>query len=1335
MDNDNGRLNFSSGIDNSQLKADAEDAKNIFRGITATAVKGGTDIDKAFKNIGTPSKSLASLTMANIGETVGKTRKELEQAFINIDKLSGEAFSTLSDKAKQLTREIQEDTLMLSRLETMQEALNDTYEKGGISLNDYIGAQARLSVLHDQVANAIRDNEQALRAEISTTEIVEDSISSLQAKVSLLTVEYMNLSKAQREGTAGQSLLKNLTDIQNKLAQATASMNQYARSTGAKFDGLSFSIQQIARELPVLAMSPQMFFLAISNNLPIFADEIAKAKKEYQLLTEAGRSSTPVWKRVLSSMFSWQTALVGGITLLTVYGDEITKWIGSLFSADKAQSETFQNIEEWQNKVSESAGNTISDLEWLALGWSKLGNDMQAKQRYILENKNAIDGLGVSINDVTDAERVFNTGKGNFIEAVMARAQAAATMEIAAEEYKKAVQKMLEADAMPEKKTYKYSTATNVIGLFDKDSWKTVEYDNPDKIKAEKEANDYLQSYVNLINKSYEFSEEARKKLEENGIQLNDNLVDGSVKAIRETIRLKEEALENVTNPEDYRKIEAEILAERAKLEAITGKNNVQKISDEIAVRIAQINEYSDKVSEAVRQAELDIRQAEIDAMEEGYNKAVAQVNLNYDRLIAENKKRTRDMLNALADKKVLEWRNANPKASTEEELAYRASLNLTVADLSPEQQSVIMGYENVADDIRRKGNKDALDAMLADVMTYEQQRLKITEEYEEKRKQLYKTDDKGNYVVDANGNRQFREGVIQGNVDEVNRQEEGALQRVDEQFAQREATYRAWCNEIAKMTLEELERTLDEAETALTEAQNNGTSGTELAEARAKVQTAKNQLSKVKENDTRPDKRSIEEWNDLREALEDCVSAFEEIGNTVGDVAGEIISTAGQISTSSISMINGIVQLTNMSTTSISKTATAAATAISMVEKASVILTIISAAIQIVMKIVDLFNKDDEHQEKIDSLQSQIDQLQWEIDNIDISTFQSKVGTSMDLMKKSIAQARVELMMAKYNVGDLQGAFDVLVGKYKYDSEVLSKSIQKLSDNFANLEYSSTNALGDEKYLSGREQLEKYSEQILLTKKQIDEESQKKDPNKEQIDEWNRQIEELGNEAASVINEMVDEIIGGSAAEIANELGDAFFEAARQGEDAMKAWGEKADEIVSDIIKRMLISEFLEKPLGDIFEEYKNRWFKDGNFLGFDSVKGSMADFSNEINSLVGDFSAGMDGLPDELKEIILGNAEEQTREATEKGIATASQDSVDELNGRATSIQGHTYEISENMKMLLTTSNLILQSVLNIEDNTDDLSSRMANVESDMRVMRNTVNDMNLKGIKIKY
>lgn len=788
----------------------------------------------------------------------------------------------------------------------------------------------------------------------------------------------------------------------------------------------------------------------------------------------------------------------------------------------------------------------------------------------------------------------------------------------------------------------------------------------------------------------------------------------------REAERNKKEA--------EREKKEREAAAKRLALEQ-------QQIADETAERNRQIAEYSRSVQEAQEQAELDIRQQRINLMDDSFEKTMMQLDLNYDRLIDENDRRTQDMLNALADKKVLEWRNANPKATKEKELAYRASLDLSVADLTPEQQAMIKDYADLAADIRRKGNKDALDAMLADVMTYEQQRLKITEEYEDKRKQLYKTDDKGNYVLDANGNRQLREGVTQGNVDELDLQEQNALQAVDEQFAQREETYRAWCNEIANYTLEQLQAVLEQAEAELNELENSGTaSGSQLSIARAKVTTAKKKVSEANaKNSVSPDKRSIKEWEDLYKTLLECEREFESIGDTVGGVAGEIISTAGSIITSSLSMINGIVSLVNMSSQGIQGTATAAATAIHTVEKVSVILTIISAALQIAMQIVNLFNNDEKKQEEIEALQSRIDQLQWELDNADIVRLQENSGRAIDRIRQTLSETKAELIQNKLAVNDVAGAWRTLFSTVSNNQELLAKSAEKIADAYADIAYSADKALGAEKYESSRDQLENIAKQQLLIQQQINYENDKKDTDHGKIKEWERQIEELGQQAVAVINDMVEEIIGGSAADIASELGDAFFDAFQDGEDYAEAWGDKVKDIVGDVIKRMLVSKYLEEPLGEIFDKYKNKWFKDGQFMGLDAVIASMSGFANDLNAVGQDFAEIWEALPDSVKNMF-NVTEEATREASEKGIATASQESVDELNGRATAIQGHTYSISENTKLLVATANLILQSVLNIEDNTDGLSVRMANVESDVRDMRNTVNDLALKGIKIK-
>lgn len=354
---------------------------------------------------------------------------------------------------------------------------------------------------------------------------------------------------------------------------------------------------------------------------------------------------------------------------------------------------------------------------------------------------------------------------------------------------------------------------------------------------------------------------------------------------------------------------------------------------------------------------------------------------------------------------------------------------------------------------------------MMKDILTYEQQRLKITEEYEKKRESLYETD--------KDGNKKLRKGVTQGNVDELNRAEQEAYKGIDEQFAQREETYQAWCDEIAELTLKQLKNVLAEAEKELAELEKNGGSSDKIAVARAKVATAKKNVEKAQaKNDINPGKRSIKEWEDLYKTLQECEREFESIGDTVGGVAGEIISTAGSIMTASLSMINGIVQLVNMSATGIQGTATAAATAIQTVEKASVILTIISAAMSIAMQIVNLFNNDDKKQEEIEALQDRIDQLQWELDNADIVRLQENSGKAVERVKRALSETYKELLRNKIAVNDVAGAWRLLFSNVSNNAALLQKTAEKLATAYANIAYTADKALGGEKYSNAQEQL-----------------------------------------------------------------------------------------------------------------------------------------------------------------------------------------------------------------------------------------------------------------------
>ena len=153
-------------------------------------------------------------------------------------------------------------------------------------------------------------------------------------------------------------------------------MQKYGAASTKTWNGLNVSIQQIARDLPSLAMGPQMFFLAISNNLPMFTDELSRARKEYDMLRASNQKATPVWKQLLSSLFSWNTALSVATTLLVVYGDDIVNWVASLFNADNAQKKLNESLTDFNTILGKS--RVEADLLFQAAQRTEAGTEGRA---------------------------------------------------------------------------------------------------------------------------------------------------------------------------------------------------------------------------------------------------------------------------------------------------------------------------------------------------------------------------------------------------------------------------------------------------------------------------------------------------------------------------------------------------------------------------------------------------------------------------------------------------------------------------------------------------------------------------------------------------------------------------------------------------------------------------------------------------------------------------------------------------------------------------------------------------------------------------------------------
>lgn len=599
----------------------------------------------------------------------------------------------------------------------------------------------------------------AHKANASIREL-EDGMMTMRNVISILERELENLRMMGEQSPLDLDQSKNaaqikmleehigqlkagLKELQAEAARVEVTPGDIPQAQG-KFNGLHNSIQQMAREMPSLAMGPQTFFMAISNNLPVFTDEVARARNEYNALVAAGGRGVPVWKQILKSLFSWQTALTTGIMLLVMYGDEIVAWTKKLFGANKSLAETCEKLDEFQKSVADTASGVLTTFDRLAKGWAELGNDMKAKEHYIIENRNAIDSLGVSVNNTAEAERLFNTGKDKFIESVMARARASAAMELASKEYKKAIEKMVEADAMPEKKTYKAFQGTNLLRLFDKDAWLELEYDNPNKKKKEAEAEKLFTSASELVTKYAVFSEKEKEILKGIGIESTETIIEGSVAAIEATIALKEQALKEVTNAEDYNRISAEIKAEKSKLAAIISRDTsyvraVEKAGQEVkqAERDA-FNERRELDNEFYYERERNRIALEKDASKRAKMQRALDNKIQLDQLDQERrdaveaeKKRQKAIFDVKENAKQTKDPNYVKKNFTDADVDQSKIAEIENQYAALRDQTIQLQRQTEAEVF--KSEVAAMRDALKEYGNFQQQKLAITEEYAEK--------------------------------------------------------------------------------------------------------------------------------------------------------------------------------------------------------------------------------------------------------------------------------------------------------------------------------------------------------------------------------------------------------------------------------------------------------------------------------------------------------------------------------------------------------------------------------------------------------------------------
>lgn len=1204
------------------------------------------------------SKATASATTGTAGgsSTPGTAATQAETA----------AYHELIEELRAVNASKRENVALISQYEAQIKRLKSKIidlnktESSGIKLTqDQKASRLNASVSIEEYKQALSRARQELANQIKLEQVARGSIDEVSQALGRMRTIYRSLNESERGSNWGQNLLKNIEGLDAKVKELDASMGVHTRNVGnyaSGFNMLGFQIQQVARELPSLAYGPQIFFSAISNNLPMLADEIARAKKSVDELKKAGQTFTPVWKQIASSIFSWQTLLVAGVTVLTLYGKEITNWVASLFKGKTTIDASAAALERFNSAMAQGSVSAQSELTKLNLLY-RAATDLSRPYEERAEAVKKLQDIYPAYFGNMAAEQVMvGNAVGayeNLRDAIIEVAEAKAAQELITED-KKSIARI--------KKTGNaYTNYSNALKEYRKEYDKAIQtymdlgqggqsaiWGAKTFAEAKTNITQFRKEFISALSKLGEEGNTIWKRINED----YEGDVDAFIAAINAGIEKLSPAAEKLYTALTPDELNAK--AEKARQEA---ENAAKKAASDQERNLKELTKQLQKLRD-------DALQAEVDSMKEGTAKKLAQIDLDYQkraRAIQEAEERIRELQGG----ELTKGQQAQIKALNDANNAQRTEERASVSSIS-------ISPEGLASTINK--NIQSWDEYLKAYGTF-REKLQAT-------KDIY--------------DRKIENAGSIGERKALEAERDAAVAEIEVQAGQ-------WVRELTGKTMDELSALKAELEASLQalESEYNALDSSdsaqgqklrgEINQTQAKINAVDKAASSTK---LAPKDNAIEKWQRLERTLGDIADGFEGIGDAVGGTTGEVISAAGEIATNAASMISSIVTLTESSAAAITTTSTTAASAIKAVERASVILAIIQAVLTIATKIASLFNNDDEKQAEIDRLQGRIEQLQWELDNANAIRLQENSFNAIQKVKDAYNDATKAILSA---YGKLSPFGEAIVKRINA-AKIEEKAIKSIADAYSNLKYTDSNLLGGNKFSDTRDKLNNLAEQQLLLQKQINAENDKKKTDKSKIKEWERQIQELGEEAAEVINEVVETIIGGTAEDIAKELGDAFIEAFLEGEDAAKAWGEKVDEIVADIMKQMLVSKFVEERIGDIFDQYKSKWFKDGVFVGIDGVIDSMGNFADDLNKVGEEFQAIWDSLPAETKEL-LGNAGAARQEATERGFQTMSQDTGDELNGRFTDIQGKVTDI-RGYVMAQTQSIIgLLTSMANIE------------------------------------
>ena len=1120
---------------------------------------------------------------------------------------------------------------------------------------DAMDARKQIEALEAEVAR--------LSKTMSTTPKMDQSdnirqIETLQARIKELEEELGRVSKSAK---AVSETAKNTTIVPSDATKA--------KST---FNGLNMSIQQLARELPVLSMGPQMFFMAISNNLPIFTDELARARKEYEAMIASGQKGVPVWRQVLSSLLSWQTALAVGITLTVAYGKEIGNWVTNLFRGKKALDTARMATERFQNTMLEGARNAQQEVVKLNLLYRAATDNARAtddRRDAVRKLKEEFSGY---FKNLSDEQIMLGQANDTYKELIKniykyAKAQAAfkSLVDIEQQElffnnipdieqFRKDYDKYLEAqkDVADKRKIYDAATWTqrgNASKMYKDLSWaETILSDAEESVS-------YWQERI--------FEEIRKNKGGEEIIDEIEEKFDGNLGAFLQFLAEQRTKLAAVAE-------QAQLLENPSGTPSATGSEP------------ASTDQLTEQYKAAVRRQQQSLDDQRVELIENEFDREREAIRLNYEKNRQEYERQEQQTL-ALIRK----LRESGADIDSNAEKTFMAGTAAAIAQAAEIRDRELADVD--------KKEEASYTKLLEKYETYQQGRLRIARKYDQ---------DIAALASNPEAQRLAREA------------KQKALDDFTEQFASQFPEFEAWADRVVAASVKKLESLVIEAQEELENLQSETPDdGNAIAVARAKLRKAEQQLAK-KQNQTEQETTDTTSWTELHRVLTDVIGTFNEVGDAVGGAGGTIIATAGDIAGSTLQIINAVQAY---------RKAQAASNTLGM---ASGILGGISAGIGALTTIVNLFKGGETSMERNLRLAREFNEelrIMKERSRIDSDEFDNIFGDRVyDRYKQNIDVVRTSLEELekvrerilsrgeeKYQLpGEWRGGAGTgLSGLFRYE-----KTWENIADSIANMQvqtrhstwfrsakYQSLGSLLPELFTDGEvdmDALRQFVEEGGETFQHLARENQ--EMLREMVDDW-----ETYEETLTAVRDYLQDIFG----DLGSTLTDALVDAFENGTDAANTFVDSVGQALRLLGKRMASSIVF----GKLFEDTQKRIEK---VMQSDlSDEERFAQWSETMKSLVSgvmDQQDDFNRLWEEFRRIAKENGfsiDEEAGTSQQNGKAgatqTVTQDSFSRVEGLVTSVQIHSANIDENTEGIVPVLKGSLEAMNAIRENTEPI------------------------------